>query len=1473
MQAKEGASRYVSKRALALLLVSVMCLSAGPAIPGPAAAAAPEEAAIAAANQAPGTFETVADVGVDGSRTYLYTPSALNDPTPMMTPVIFVYPNTRPADEAAAEALLSNLGLIEFAEAEHAAILLATPAGTDWGDADIAVYNTLLRGIWYNNSTSGSIKKLTFFNLIYAIGEGSGATFIHNKLSQNANRVAGVATFGGDGSAMPASGVPLPAYIAGAAAAVNYYKSVNQTNRTKTVSGKIVYYNGTNDRQQVMVNPAALTAFDKDAIRDAWDSMLRYTTRAPLTTRAYDDVDTPEVFALMPRPNPAELGLVVRVKNEAANNRWYEWIPQEALEASSTEKFPLVLVLHGGGDHEVFEAESNGWVALAGRERFIVASPKTTTKDLNLALAAEMIANYPVDPSRVYVTGFSAGSSAISNTLVDDAAIQTFAAAVPFSFGYNSFKYNPDTTTARIPFMYHTMEHDINTARPVTVGEVQTYLMTVPNNFITITSAFAMNNIALPAGFDGTTETALPDSNPDSPKYARSSTNTFYRFEAYPNAVRTLTTPYGITGQSTDFYNADGVNMIRLSYWENMDHDHFTPNAQIAWDFMRQFARDPETKEIVMPEGVTVERDPDGPTGYKATFVYEADPGVNAVQVGSRQFGFFEETPTMIQGKLYYPEAWRPGLYSGGQAYIDMAETESGSHVWTATIPLPSGAYLYTYRTSTNDGANWGSTFTDPANPPRQNDKTGAKGANSILFMPYDPMKQAKAPGSDYDHDRSYVMPRTDGKKGTIEYLKLDGLSAEQDIDKGVAVYLPYGYDANRTEPYKTIYMAHGNNMNEMEWMNDGVVPEIMDNLIAEGKTESAIVVAVNNRAYYKFNRADGFYADQTDWDVVNHNLLQVVVPAIEEKYNVSKNPGDRAFGGESMGGQNAANIFLKHTGSFGYYAVLSGSYLLDPDWDLYDIDALNKPLVMSGAGLWDTNRFSPDPVRNPTDVDNSSRSNEAFEARMDKSGLYYVGPNCVPGAHAFETWHQIFATFVDDYLWTKRPDDIKIVKYDSQDAKFAANPTSMAVLAGAGNVGALPRDPVKDDYIFIGWNTKEDGTGTAFTAQTSVTTDITVYAQHVKEYSATQLQTLCNNNEFLLQNLYTDASWAKFQETLTSAKTVLDTENAAQIDISQAYEALQTAIGGLVKAPKLEDIMLDLKHPYTYTNPSTGETKAFEMPYRLYLPENYDPSRKYPMLIFLHGGGEGGSETRPVDNLRQIQANMQLVDRIIAEEEDNPCIILAPQADHTDGERWTTGVNWREGNYDLSQYPIGPSLSAVYDLVANYLPSQYSVDMSRLYCTGLSAGGLGAWSLMMYYPDLLAAGMPSNGTGDPEAAARLLVDMPIWIFHGGADTSIPVQASRDMYAALVAAGSTAVKYTEYPGVPHDGTWQRAYSEPDILTWMFAQTKLTITFGGGGSSSAPASFTVTFNSQGGSAVATQTVTSGRAATKPADPTR
>ncbi len=576
------------KKLLVILLTVVMLIGM---IPMTALAADPA-----------GTLETLSDVGVTGSKTFMYTASVLNTPNntrTTMTPVLFVYPNTAPANQEEAYALLDSLGLIDVIEAERGAVLVATPTENSWGAQDVEVYNGLLKHIFYD----GNGAKLTRFNMMYALGEGSGATFIHTRLSQNANRIAGIATFGGSGSMNPYAdtAVALPAYIAGGTAnVINYYKVVNQTDAQKSVNGKTVYFNQENDRMQVMVNLSNLTSFTKVSVMEAWDNLFRYTTRTAMRkgidSVAYEEAND-EVFTLMSRPSVEKLNLSLRVFNEDnTSTRYYEWVPNEVLAAGNTKKVPVVFVLHGGTDHEIYEAESNGWVDMAGKERFMIVAPSSNTATNNTQLVKDILDRYSfIDKSRVYITGFSAGSNCISGMFGagNDETVELFAAAVPFSW-FDGFTY---TGSAKIPFMYHTMTLDTNTTNvpyaPDAVGNENGRFLTRDANFNMLKNMFNMHGIALPEGL------VYKEENPANYKWSDSSTNTFWRFNEYPAGDTTeLKTPYGFTGSSINFYNSAGANMIRLSYWRDMIHTHFSSNAEIAWDFMKKFSRDPESKKV-----------------------------------------------------------------------------------------------------------------------------------------------------------------------------------------------------------------------------------------------------------------------------------------------------------------------------------------------------------------------------------------------------------------------------------------------------------------------------------------------------------------------------------------------------------------------------------------------------------------------------------------------------------------------------------------------------------------------------------------------------------------------------------------------------------------------------------------------------------------------------------------------------------
>ena len=212
-------------------------------------------------------------------------------------------------------------------------------------------------------------------------------------------------------------------------------------------------------------------------------------------------------------------------------------------------------------------------------------------------------------------------------------------------------------------------------------------------------------------------------------------------------------------------------------------------------------------------------------------------------------------------------------------------------------------------------------------------------------------------------------------------------------------------------------------------------------------------------------------------------------------------------------------------------------------------------------------------------------------------------------------------------------------------------------------------------------------------------------------------------------------------------------------------------------------------------------------MPYRLYLPAGYDPLRKYPLLLWLHG-----SKGRGKDNKRQLRgANAWAAVEFSSEETQAkfPHVIVAPQCPLK--RTWD-----RSGGLEASR-----EQRLVLEILAA-LRQQYSIDPQRIYVAGESMGGFGAWSFAVKWPELFAAAVPLCGGGNPEFVARIR-EVPVWAFHGAADRTVPVRRSRQMVDALRKAGGDP-RYSEYPKVKHD-VWKQAFTEPRLLPWIFSQSK------------------------------------------------
>ena len=135
--------------------------------------------------------------------------------------------------------------------------------------------------------------------------------------------------------------------------------------------------------------------------------------------------------------------------------------------------------------------------------------------------------------------------------------------------------------------------------------------------------------------------------------------------------------------------------------------------------------------------------------------------------------------------------------------------------------------------------------------------------------------------------------------------------------------------------------------------------------------------------------------------------------------------------------------------------------------------------------------------------------------------------------------------------------------------------------------------------------------------------------------------------------------------------------------------------------------------------------------------------------------------------------------------------------------------------------FVLAETMALLMELVDKQLADP-AIDASRVYVTGISMGGYGTWDLLSRRPDVFAAAMPICGGGDV-AQAQKISKVPIWIFHGSADGAVPVCRSRNMAAALWAAGSNA-HYREYPDAGHN-VWGRTYGDAEVLIWFFKQKK------------------------------------------------
>jgi predicted esterase len=284
---------------------------------------------------------------------------------------------------------------------------------------------------------------------------------------------------------------------------------------------------------------------------------------------------------------------------------------------------------------------------------------------------------------------------------------------------------------------------------------------------------------------------------------------------------------------------------------------------------------------------------------------------------------------------------------------------------------------------------------------------------------------------------------------------------------------------------------------------------------------------------------------------------------------------------------------------------------------------------------------------------------------------------------------------------------------------------------------------------------------------------------------------------------------WNRYVVAATGDKIVLSINGKQSVEYREPDAAIarsgllavQIHAGGPMEVQFKDAMIKPLPIP-TADNPTgpgfhlrTLKTDAGERKYSVYVPEGYDGTKVFPVILFLHGGGERGQ-----DGI--VPAQVGIGSAIFNRPHGVPALVVFPQA---------------RQNWDADSADTSAALKALDDVMTSF-----ATDPRRVVLTGMSMGGSGSWKLAMAHPERFAAVVPICGRGKPEEAQKIKT-LPVWTFCGDADRDETVLNMRAMVEALEHEGASP-RITEYRGVGHL-SWDRVYNDPDVIDWMLSQRR------------------------------------------------
>ena len=522
--------------------------------------------------------ETVDGVGAKVWRITADRPSTYSDRT--VNPVYFIYFNGAVSDPMS---VIRNFGMERHIDSYLATVYVVNPAnGKSYSaSADLEVFYKLE-------------EQLRIINNLKLIGKGTGATFINNVLSLHAEAVSGILTIGGsvNGKLNP---VVVPTYCAGRnKAVVDHYIRANHA----LESGGGVWKNPLHQMERIYVNGSPFS--DAEFFMDAWDKIFSHNYRFNNYTTWYNGTD-------LRHTRPFELVSYVMFdrlhiqRNIVEQNLcgwgdflWYEYIPEDLLNASKAS-IPLVIMLHGNTNDPRTQAETSGFVELAAEKHFMAAELEWQGRDNYAAMGLDgieavirlLLEKYPqADPSRVYVTGLSAGG--MNTTSMCIFKTNLIAAGASMAGGLlNDARFNTGTP-ASIDEQIRRYNGNMEVA----------YLLCSGTNDgrFTDTNAAADGQPATKGWLASAVETIAKLNGMEIGETCNPSLDAMFGMAVRDR--RSVSTMDDLTMHEGTLYKGD-TPLIRMIALEPYGHWNYKGAAREMWEFMRHYSRDPQTKKLI----------------------------------------------------------------------------------------------------------------------------------------------------------------------------------------------------------------------------------------------------------------------------------------------------------------------------------------------------------------------------------------------------------------------------------------------------------------------------------------------------------------------------------------------------------------------------------------------------------------------------------------------------------------------------------------------------------------------------------------------------------------------------------------------------------------------------------------------------------------------------------------------------------